>query len=297
MKDFAAGDVGASSQSSTAEIRPDLTRFDQLRANPPSVLVVPPDACEIHPSSLDDIFKAIGLLKDQFESDKPPSSQFIHVMNIPSPLLNKIENDTGLFQGVQAHIVHKQSEILLKISPGRDHESITERFAEEIKTKLRSMGVATWNGEFEAIGSTRIYGDSSSKEPAWAMAPKNTINPSLVLEVGFSQSYASLLNDAAWWYSNANTKVIVLISISHSPVLHVAFEVWSEVPNTSLAPFTKSRPQQVLQCTQRAQYQDGQITGGPLTIPFDNILNRAPRGIEQDIILSPAILAHIGAEA
>ncbi|KAJ5894627.1 methionine synthase vitamin-B12 independent [Penicillium taxi] len=297
MKDFTVGDIGVSSKSSAPDIRSNLTPFDRLRESPPSDLNVPPEANKIHLSSLKDIFQAISTLQNQFESGQPQSPQFIHASNIPPSLLSQTKNDIGLFQGAQAHIAHEQAEMVLKISPGHDYNSIIESFAEEIKTKLRAMGFASWNGEFEAIDSARIYGDSSCKEPAWGIAPKNTTNPSLVLEVGFSKSYASLRNGAAWWYSNVNTKAVVLISVSYSPVLHVAFEVWYEVSNPSLGPSTKSSPQQVLECTQRAQYLDGQIKGGPLSIPFDSILHRPPRGIEQDIILSPAILAHIGAEA
>jgi hypothetical protein len=79
--------------------------------------------------------------------------------------------------------------------------------------------------------------------------------------------------------------VVVLIDTSHGSTWHVAVEVWTEVDNPHQRS-TRGKAAKILECTQRVEFTNGSVRGGPLTLDFELLMRRAPRNSkEHDIIM------------
>ncbi|KUM63049.1 hypothetical protein ACN42_g4045 [Penicillium freii] len=271
-------------------------------------IIVPPDARILRPRSLEDINNVIEELKAEFDqhtldADTPTLSQYIWVHEIPQYLFAQIETDLKLFPGVRVTVAYAESSVLLKVMPGRQYERIISNFSTIILGYLNSMGLALQNGDFTGQNAERTPGVVSSKEPDWAFGPYDARvdsaadeYPSLVLEVGASESLSQLRQDVRWWYANTNqeTQLVILINITDNPY-RVDFEVWTEVANQSTVQSTRSRPATVLECTQSASLQNGVVIGAPLILDFATLMHRSPRVGEHNISLGAADLGLIGA--
>ena len=172
--------------------------------------------------------------------------------------------------------------MLLKISPGRQHERIISNFSIIVVGHLNSMGLWLQNGDFTGQGSERTPGVACSKEPDWALGPYDArVNsaadeyPSLVLEVGASESSDALRQDAHWWYANTHqeTKLGVLIDVTTDDPYRVDFEVWTEVINQSPVHSNRNGPARVLRCTQRASFENEVVIGAPLILDFATLMH------------------------
>ena len=139
-------------------------------------IIVPPDARILRPRSLEDIDYVIERLKAEFDrhtfdAHTPRPSQYIWVHKIPQRLFAQIETDLELFPGVRVTVAHAESSVLLKVTPGRQHERIICNFCTIVLSYLNSMGLSLQNGDFTGQGAERTPGAVSSKEPDWAFGP------------------------------------------------------------------------------------------------------------------------------
>ncbi|CAG7940666.1 unnamed protein product [Penicillium salamii] len=269
------------------------------------------------PSSREEIEVAIDIIKEEFDSDCPPPSQYLLVKCIPSKLFKALLKDQETPKGVCVLILHHKQEILYRIMPGAWHQLIVQRFNRWIDITLGAMGVSFWDSnppDYDLAGSTRRIGCSSEKEPDSSFYPGGlpvpegpvVLWPSLVLEAGVSESLAQLRADAQWWYANSGhrTKIVVLIyAPSHSQPnsqspsqFHsrdVSIEIWTEVESQSELR-TRGRQSQVLQCTQRASFTNGVVSGPVLVIPFQTLMRRpAQNPAETDLELTPEFILRI----
>ncbi|CAG7988306.1 unnamed protein product [Penicillium salamii] len=265
------------------------------------------------PSSREEIEVAINMIKKQFDSGCPPPSQYLLVKCIPSKLFKALMEDQETPKGVCVLILHHKQEILYRIMPGAWHQLIVQRFNQWIDITLGAMGVSFWDSnppDYDLAGSTRRIGSASEKEPDASFYPGGlpvpegpvVAWPSLVLEAGVSESLAQLRADAQWWYANSGhrTNIVVLISAQfhsqshsqcHSPDMSI--EIWTEVENQSELR-TRGWQSQVLQCTQRASFTNGVVSGPVLVIPFQNLMRRpAQNPTETDLELTPEFILKI----
>ncbi|KAF4770159.1 hypothetical protein HAV15_012003 [Penicillium sp. str.  len=290
------GTMGGGTRTSTLAQSKTATNTPPSQSSCPSFpgepydLVVPPDARILRPRSLEDIDDVIEELKAEFDrhtldTHTPRPSQYIWALNIPQRLFAQIETDLELFPGVRVTVAHAKSSVLLKVMPGRQHERIICNFRGIVLGCLNSMGLYLQNGDFTGQGAERTPGVVTSKEPNWAFGPYDARvdsaadeYPSLVLEVGVTESLDQLRQDAHWWYANTNqeTKLVILIDVTTDDPYRVNFEVWTEVVNQPTAHSTRNHPTTVLQCTQRASLQNGVVTGAPLILDFTTLMHRAP---------------------
>lgn len=236
-----------------------------------------------HPRSLEELADRIEALKDDLNSEDPPKSQYLLVRDIPPRLFSEIANEYDLIKGVRATINHADKEILYKM-PYSFHERIIRTFDDWIKEHLGPMGLRLSNDDFWLGGSGRSIGRICDKEPDTSFHPgvppspdAPTPWPSLVLEVGLSESLNQLRTDAQWWYSNSRyqTKIVVLISANANPH-NAIIEIWTEVDNTRGGPRTRGRSGFFLGCTMSARLSDGVVSGDSLVISFQTLMRRPP---------------------
>lgn len=248
------------------------------------------------PSSLDQLWDYLDVLKDELVSENPPSSQYLLVRRIPDDLFSALVEHPEVPKGVRATILHHEHEILYKIMPYHYHEKISRQFGTWINDALGKMGLSFLNYDFWLGGAGRSTGRVCSKEADAAFFPGREPAagepipwPSLVLEVGLSESVPQLRTDARWWYSNSDHQTQLVVLISANLNSHDAdIEIWTQVVNQRLEATTRGQDTHVLACTKSARLRNGVVSGNALEIDFQTMMGRPPQNPQEtDLQLSP----------
>jgi len=180
--------------------------------------------------------------------------------------------------------------LIIKV-PTPEHEVVSGIFGDLFVVQAAGMGVPVQ--ERIRLGSTTFRGTSTSKEADEAFKPR-TLRPhrldwpTLILEVGVSQSLPRLRNAARWWLSNSGGSVnIVLIFDVNQGTRTILIERWETIPTTG-GPVTRSNqpPAQIPTPMQAITIDQNNVTGAPLTLPFHQIFLRQPNPPEHDLVFT-----------
>ncbi|KAJ5942009.1 hypothetical protein N7516_002177 [Penicillium verrucosum] len=251
------------------------------------------------PSSLKQLCDHIDILKGELVSEDPPRSQYLLVRQVPNHLFSvlvKDGDDSEFPKGVRATVLYNKHQILYRIMVGHYHEKIIRQFDTWINLTLGHMGLSFVDYDFWLGGAGRSDGRMCSKEGDTTFFPGREPAagapmpwPSLVLEVGISESVPQLRTDARWWYSNSNHQTKLVVIISAKPNSRDAdIEIWTEVVNQSVVPTTRGRETHVLECTRSATLRDGVVSGNVLIIDFQTLMGRPPQNPQEtDLQLTP----------
>ncbi|CAG8941098.1 unnamed protein product [Penicillium salamii] len=229
-------------------------------------------------------------IKDTHNNPNKPPVNYLFASNIDKDTFERLWTDYGLFHAVTATLWKPQRAVLYRIMPNDQHEHFRWGFACILTTCLLQMNLSFSTRDWEPSGSARIQGRFTSKEPDYSFRPGpipisgHSPPPSLILEVGVSESYSYLLGDVQWWSTNAPVRpgiVVVIYTTSSSP-FRVVIEVWQDCPcDTRHASHTR------FQRDQRIEIEGGVIRGGPLRLDFALLMRRKPNHpIERDVEFS-----------
>ncbi|KAJ5219600.1 hypothetical protein N7468_008804 [Penicillium chermesinum] len=151
-------------------------------------------------------------------------------------------------------------------------------------------------------GTARKTGNSSHKEPDSQYMPEDQERawPTVVLEVGYSESQTKLKCDAAWWLANSNGAVNLVITIAiHRTQAQITIECI--VLDRTAPPARHARPRYCPVTRQKlviVRDQNGVITttpAVPLRITVQEIMARPPLPGETDILVQVPQLQHLAA--
>ena len=123
--------------------------------------------------------------------------------------------------GKTSRFQHDEAEglLIVKVMPSVLHEMAHLNLIKGIYSQMVSMQMGL--GNLVAVGSARFKGKSTSKEGDSAFKPlglrrNSTDWPTIVFETGLSESRCKLRADAAWWLSNSDGDVKIVVSISNN---------------------------------------------------------------------------------
>jgi len=193
--------------------------------------------------------------------------------------------------------------------PGKPHDAIVG----EVNIQFGDATyVANMRGTFWSMTTARNQGAVCSKEPDGQWAPRNLPPgrsdkwPSIVLEVGASESKTKLRADAAWWLANSDGQVHVVITISLNPtVAEVTFEtIVLQQPPTYMRHNRRQYRAQTRQSIVVSRPPGGPsqpITTTPNTLPllitFQEVVCRPPIPPEADPVIPITSLEEIACAA
>jgi len=186
--------------------------------------------------------------------------------------------------------------LIIKV-PSREHERVNRAFTHDFARRIEHMGLTDIDDLCD-MGGTTYTGRSTKKEAdsCWrpvATRPNPLDWPTLVFEVGVSETLRKLRNDVRWWLANSQgrVKIVLLFKIDRvARTIHI--EKWECRPVTPTYALRSNRPP--VQVPTQIQTVDidanGVVTGSPpattppLVLHFQNILLRQPVPPEQDVI-------------
>ncbi|KAL2860012.1 hypothetical protein BJX68DRAFT_260983 [Aspergillus pseudodeflectus] len=164
------------------------------------------------------------------------------------------------------------------------HGVVAPEFYEVVHDALRPMRLTR---ELAKTGTAGNEGPSGAKQPDAAWRPirvpynRNKGWPSVVLEVGYSESQKKLQSDIRFWLrqSEGHVKTVLTVAI-RDRAESIIIEKWENGENG------RAHAEQHLKITRNRRTNTATVTGGPLVIGFENLFSRPISSpIEQDIQL------------
>jgi len=254
----------------------------------------------IHYSRLQAFGAALELLRNNVHHGRT-TNQYLIVRDVDEDIMKHIE-DRG-YKGVR-YEWHGDLEILIVKVPTEAHEIAAAQFGDEISFNAMSMGLPLAERLLVGIATFRAVAGTPRKQPDWSMKPRNVRAnpgdfPTIVIEVGFSETLRRLRNDARLWFSMSgnNVQIVILIAVRAARD-QIIFEKWALGPIPANRRTTRLTPAQSITITRTPPNNTLAITGGaaPLTLEFRRLFLRLPVGQEGDIVYTQAVLFDIAQE-
>ena len=231
--------------------------------------------------------------------------QYIGVCGVTSDVLSIIDENRYKFPIMRMdHDLPSQNLIIKLVGPR--HEIAASEFQGEFLEQCRMIGIS--RHDFFFIGSGRMASRHSnrSKEPDGALRPKNTRQyascfPTLVVEVGRSESLGQLRNDAHFWLTHTDQEVHVVILIhirADNRQLHL--EHWELLQRDLSRTRQSARPTKLQEFDLRLQ-NDGTVSVNPssatLDIATQLLFDIVPPSVTKDTVtIGPNELLSFGYE-
>ena len=179
--------------------------------------------------------------------------------------------------------------LIIKVSTP-EHERVSRVFTHDFMRRIEHMGLTDL--DLSDLGATTFRGTSTSKEPDSCFRPGSRPHrldwPTLVFEVGVSESLRKLKNDAKWWLSNSQGLVRIVLIFHIDPGSRtILIEKWECTPATGTRATRSNRPPAQIPTNVHTITIDANGVNGtpalPLVLHFQNLLLRQPTPPEQDL--------------
>lgn len=253
-------------------------------------------------------------VQDALTRNECEGNQWILVLGISNSVIDKLDNDKDFLGSINYRFQWEGTTGLIRIIPSAPHEQINSDFTALVGDKLAAMGfhrsnrrwgLATTYQPSAGVGTKGKQGDQiflpAPRQPAGGQVVDW---PTLVLEIGVSESKPKLEEDTKWWFNNSNgrVRIVLLVLVRKQKVI---FEKWQLVPPDAPANATRlyiaSLRQQSLhmpplgmQAAANQRYYSAQevtvdgngVTGAPMFLPFRALFDRDPRPGETDVAIT-----------
>jgi hypothetical protein len=238
-------------------------------------------------SGISGLRSAVGTLsKHLYQATSPTKNEYLVLHPVTENDFAEIEDKRfTINRGLRFTYCTDIDTLIIKV-PTPEHEGVTWTFSYDFMDQIRAMGL-TELGDLKCMGATTYKGTSTKKEPdsCWrplAARPNKQDWPTLVFEVGVSETLRKLRNDARWWLANSQGRVRIVLLIK---IYRVARTIHMEKWECRPAPHAyANRP--AAQVPTEIQTIDidahGIVTGSPpattppLVLHFQNLLLRQP---------------------
>ena len=212
--------------------------------------------------------------------------QYIAFRDVQQSRLRLIEHRRSRSEIPAFRLLYDAAEeaLIIKLMPGAHHEVANWKFATMFILKLASLGVSDTLVPFGPTRYEALTGRSKEPDDAWRPSTRvlPTDWPSLVIEVGVSESLGQLRADADFWLakSGRQTRVVILLAVKKATRV-MTIERWENTPRTRLTRRSSPRysPTKMQALTLQA---NGQLRGGPLLIPASKAYDTLPPRLDQN---------------
>ena len=166
--------------------------------------------------------RAIRSILDRLRDTSKLVTAYAKFTNVP-PDVAKLKLSKGCRQ-----MYNPDTRGMIVTIPGKPHEGVAGELSSAFAV---AAYLANMQNTFWSRACARVQGTLCSKEPDGSWCPqilspgRSDTWPTIVLEVGVSESRKKLRADAAWWLANSKGQVHVVILISvNQTVAEVTFE-------------------------------------------------------------------------
>jgi hypothetical protein len=225
-------------------------------------------------------------------------NQFILVLGLTKIACIELDSEERPLNGIPYRFMWDDTTGILKILT-YGHDVVTLNIARAIDLFCSRMGMEP-TAEFAWGGTTTrlLCGRTKGKQPDGCLFSKARMQrdreswPTLVIEAGVTASLPRLREEARWWLRKSQGEVrMVLVLGIHRQRLTLVIEKWEQQEH-SRTPIQQQQlshqPEASLQAyaAQSIEISPESVSGAPLVLPFEELLERPRQGREADIILA-----------
>lgn len=166
---------------------------------------------------------------------KAETTCYIHVSGVKEEMMESIENafkNVGIRSTVRFTFEQELEALIIKYKISHAHDKTSRSFMIELSCKIASLPGHSRYSVVPIGSQTFSVPGKRSKEGDEGIKPTNTRVdedewPSLMVEVGYSETLGELHADAHWWLENSRerTRMVILIQISKDPK-SMRIELW-----------------------------------------------------------------------
>ncbi|KAJ9271764.1 hypothetical protein DTO212C5_2189 [Paecilomyces variotii] len=284
---------------------PPVTTYDPFSA-------LPPDHLTVSFSNVVRLTRAAEHVYTQLKTNSDEGNQYIVVLGLSNYAIQRLKDEPHIL-GVSCRLEFDGSTAIIKVKPGDNHEGPVNLLISYMVVKFAMMGILP--GQCRFRGAARRAGTvtTKAKEPDQSFYPPSRIGvpgqarpwPTVVIDVGNSDSLPKMRMDALWWFNNSQGDVrIAIVMKVEARSRSILIEKWQLAPpNTPLLTqaildgFRQSNPPALPPlvrqpaATQQA-YSIQEITVTPtsataqLVLPFHAMYDRPPVPPEADIVFT-----------
>lgn len=233
-------------------------------------------------------FQGIKNAEEILDRERRNGSLLVLFSHVSPHIKDRISKERQLSRKI--HSYYPESKLLLFKMPQAPHEIANRRLEGLLVTKLIAMGAHQY---LDVLGSTTVQGTNREKEPDSSYRPKTlplgrTMKwPTMVFEIGYSESRMQLARDARWWLNDSQGDVQVVLTIDVERARReIIIERWEAVRSHT----TRSNPTglrlevvQSVKISRLSSQTSATVTNGPLVVPFRRLFLRPPALQEGDI--------------
>lgn len=251
-----------------------------------ALLYLPPNFLDFKFSSCKDAKDRINA----FTRFSPPC-RYVVIREIPIEAFIELDENREI-SSRNEYFVHINLAVLYLKMPNLPHNKAFTRFRRLFDEKALSMGIRlrdySWYSNLIHTGMRR------NKEPDECFYPVDNVQdqdwPTLVIEVGTSETMQRLRQDAIWWLrQGSQLQYVVLVGLD-TENRRAVIEKWELVDQPLLSrPITRSLsqqnpqpqiPQLVPRATEIATIEENGVVDGSLHFSFARLFNRQPNSSE-----------------
>lgn len=227
-----------------------------------------------------------------------PGREYVLLSHVPATIVDSEIDNRRLFGKGTRIFYHEDIRKLILKLPSRPHYLAITRMNKLIERHRSAIGL---DEQLDSILSSSVSDPPYKKEPdgSWipASLPAGRTDkwPSMILEVGYSESLKRLRVDAAWWLcrSKGEVKIAIIMSINTQKP-HIIIEQFKPDLNTAAlrdGPHIRNYPRVIPKCVQNLEIMASTgnvaVTGAPLVLRFSDIFLRQPQTQQEtDLLIS-----------
>ncbi|PGH31404.1 hypothetical protein GX50_05822 [[Emmonsia] crescens] len=218
--------------------------------------------------------------------------EFVFFFSVPAEILESQLSKYDIIAKSFSSYYKPQQILLLKMLSA-PHERIGRKFEYMLLKAADQMGI---ENELITEGSTTVRGSQRDKEPDSQYRPsilpagRSDVWPTVVVEVGNSESQRQLDSDAKWWLEDSNGDVQLVITMSVNDGKGIIIRSWEADARP-----TRTNPDRIIcQIAQEVKMlrhpdQSTEILGNvPFILPFEKVMLRLPSQPQEGDIIFPA---------
>jgi hypothetical protein len=239
--------------------------------------------------------------------------QYIEFRNVPPQIFKSLSGEDSEIRGLCTLKFDSHSKTLIvKVMAGYDHELAMGFFLRTVDDQLRQMNVEK---ELWCLYTAKMIQRQWHKQAdiAWCLVPANFVDtkpqPTLVVEIGVSESLERLRGDAEGWLKNgsAETQIVLIASVNQvcgPPKVIIEkyeFDKQDESKRKASKSFSVSISKtdsveltrlndttQIVHTNHITAVQTNSVSAIQIHLPFQKLLNRAPNPTkrETDLIIT-----------
>ncbi|KAJ6621851.1 hypothetical protein B0H10DRAFT_1945109 [Mycena sp. CBHHK59/15] len=228
-------------RSSTAALTRSLSPEQTLTQPMPVAATAQPVVDDVDGNEVETIFVTLEALKARL-ADSVKRKSPLHLKAKTNTTFTDLESLREINANIRIGYDSATEDLIVKYMPSACYEVSSAELVSLVTDQFR----LAQNRPFREVGTmcgtaTQKLSETRTKQGdqgIFSCARPPGAKPTVVIEVGVSETYTELKEDAHWWLETGQVNLVILIIIANTPPQSVGIELWEPAPPPRGPPHT-----------------------------------------------------------